>query len=155
MKKSQFRFLYGFALKKSAGWIAIYSILLTLCYPLIVWTENYKSAVYYPNNYERYVNYAMTDHTASAVLVSMLMCSMVLVFSAVLYSYMHGKRSADFFHSMPVERSTMLTANFGEQLDCNAVLSNFTANRLLVKHMENHGSRTTGMDHWGLCFIRN
>ena len=111
MKKSQFRFLYGFALKKTAGWTAIYSILLTLCYPLIAWKQNYQSA-YYPEGYGHYVNYMLNDHTASAILVSMLMCSMVLVFSAVLYSYMHGRRSADFFHSMPVERSTMLTANF-------------------------------------------
>jgi hypothetical protein len=29
LKKSQFRFLYGFALRKSAGWTVIYSILLT------------------------------------------------------------------------------------------------------------------------------
>ncbi len=115
-KKSQFRFLYGFALKKCVGWIGIYSILLTLCYPLITWKENYEMAILYPNNYATRLNYALSYHAISVFLVSALMCGMVLVFSAVLYSYMHSKRAADFFHSMPVDRSIMLSANFAAGL---------------------------------------
>ena len=112
LKKSQFGFLYGFALRKSAGWTAIYSILLLLCYPLITWKENYENSIRHAD-FERNLAYYYTDHhLLTSFAVSALMCVMVLVFSAVLYSYMHGKRSADFFHSMPVDRGVMLGANF-------------------------------------------
>ena len=111
LKKSQFRFLYGFALRKSAGWTVIYSILLTLCYPLITWKENYENAIRYSKG-TNFVHYYTDQHLLTSFAVSVLMCVMVLVFSAVLYSYMHGKRSADFFHSMPVDRGVMLGANF-------------------------------------------
>ncbi len=116
LKKSQFGFLYGFALRKSAGWTTIYTILLILCYPLVAWTENYENAARYANRQEYYVSY-LTDHNLlTSFVVSALMCLMVLVFSAVLYSYMHGKRSADFFHSMPVDRTVLLGANFAAGL---------------------------------------
>ena len=112
LKKSQFRFLYGFALRKSAGWTVIYSILLTLCYPLITWKENYENAIRYADTGRNLVHYYTDHHLLTSFAVSALMCVMVLVFSAVLYSYMHGKRSSDFFHSMPVDRGIMLGANF-------------------------------------------
>lgn len=115
-KKQQFCALYSFALKKGAGWTVIYSILLFLCYPLIVWKENYETAWIYPNDYADRLSNLMNYQILTAFLVSALMCIMVLVFSAVLYSYMHGKRSADFFHSMPVDRSVMLGANFAAGL---------------------------------------
>lgn len=38
-KKEQFGFLYRFALKKTAGWTAIYTILMFLSYPLVTFTE--------------------------------------------------------------------------------------------------------------------
>lgn len=115
-KKQQFCALYGFALKKSAGWTVIYSILLFLCYPLIVWKENYETAEFYPNDYADRLSRLTSYQLVTAFLVSALMCIMVLVFSAVLYSYMHGKRSSDFFHSMPVDRSILLGANFAAGL---------------------------------------
>lgn len=115
-KKDQFAFLYRFALKKSAGWTAIYTILLFLSYPLLVYNETTEVAKRYAEDYFDRMNYLMNYHTVNAFCVSALMCGMVLVFSAVLYSYMHNKRSADFFHSMPVDRSIMLIANFAAGL---------------------------------------
>lgn len=116
LKKSQFGFLYGFALRKSAGWTAIYTILLVLCYPLITWKENYENALRYADIGVNQLHHYTDHHFLTSLAVSALMCLMVLVFSAVLYSYMHGKRSADFFHSMPVDRSVMLGANFAAGL---------------------------------------
>ena len=110
-KQQQFRFLYLFSLKKTAGWTAIYSILLFLCYPLVIFQENFRIGQQYEDYIDR-MNYLTSHLTATSFVVSVLLCAMVLVFSAVLYSYMHGKRSAYFFHSMPVDRSILLTANF-------------------------------------------
>ncbi len=110
-KKEQFLFLYRFSLKKTAGWTAIYTILLFLCYPLILFKEAASMANRYPDYPDR-MNMLLSRMTVTSFMVSALLCAMVLVFSAVLYAYMHGKRSADFFHSMPVERSVMLSANF-------------------------------------------
>ena len=111
-RKEQFAFLYRFALKKTAGWTAIYTILMFLCYPLVSLTEAMNMAERTSSEYFNPVNYLMNNQVVCAFLVSALMCGMVLVFSAVLNSYMHGKRSADFFHSMPVDREVMLGANF-------------------------------------------
>jgi len=110
-KQKQFAFLYRFALKKALGWTAIYSVLLFLCYPLLT----YSSLMNVTHRYEEYeyrMTYIMDDHFVSAFLVSALLCAMVLVVSVVLNAYMHSKRSADFFHSMPAPRSVMLSANF-------------------------------------------
>lgn len=115
LKRAQFGALYGFALKKSAGWSGIYSILLFLCYPLLTWKECYETAKMFPNNYEIHAT-ILHNQFVNSFMVSLLLCGMVLVFSAVLYSYMHGKRSADFFHSMPVDRRIMLGANFAAGL---------------------------------------
>ncbi len=111
-KKEQFAFLYRFALKKTAGWAAIYTILLFLSYPLVTFTEVMDMMDRLQEPYFNPLNNIMNYQLISSFLVSALMCGMVLVLSAVLYSYMHGRRSADFFHSMPVDRSVMLSANF-------------------------------------------
>ena len=113
--KKQFSFLYLFSLKKSAGWTTIYTILLFLSYPLV--TFNQCSSLLYlykdKENKLETIFYRLNNYlVVSDFIVSFLMCVMVLVFSGVLYSYMHSKRSADFFHSMPVKREVMLSANF-------------------------------------------
>ena len=114
--KKQLSFLYFFSLKKSAGWTTIYSILLFLSYPVISYSECRGIFVRYDNtaNYsiENIIYRLNNNLIVSDFIVSFLMCAMVMVFSGVLYSYMHNKRSADFFHSMPVKRETMLLANF-------------------------------------------
>lgn len=110
-KRDQFAFLYRFALKKALGWTAIYTVLLFLCYPLLTCSE----LMHVTHRYEEMdyrMTYIMDGHIISAFLVSALLCAMVLVLSVVLNAYMHSKRSADFFHSMPAPRSVMLTANF-------------------------------------------
>ncbi len=112
MKKSQFGFLYRFALKKTAGWTAIYSILLFLCFPLVTFQECTNLVNRFGPDYMDRLSYLMNSQTVSSGLASALMCGMVLVYSAVLYAYMHGRRSSDFFHSMPVDRKVMLLANF-------------------------------------------
>ncbi len=112
MKKTQFGFLYRHALKKTAGWTAIYSILCFLCFPLVSFRECMGFALRYTEDYLDRLSYLLNHQVVCSGLVSALMCGMVLVYSAVLYSYMHGKRSADFYHSMPVDRKVMLLANF-------------------------------------------
>ncbi len=114
-KREQFAFLYRFALKKSLGWTAIYTILLFLCYPLLTYSSLANISHRYEQNEYR-LTYIMDDHFLIAFLVSALLCAMVLIVSVVLNAYMHSKRSADFFHSMPVNRSVMLTANFAAGL---------------------------------------
>ncbi len=115
-KKSQFGFLYKFALKKTAGWTAIYTILAFLAFPLVTFQECITMASRYGMVYIEQVHYSMGFQTMCSGLVSALMCGMVLVYSAVLYSYMHGRRSADFYHSLPVDRTVMLLANFSAAL---------------------------------------
>ena len=68
-KKEQFLFLYRFSLKKTAGWTAIYTILLFLCYPLILFKEAASMANRYPDYPDR-MNMLLSRMTVTSFMVS-------------------------------------------------------------------------------------
>lgn len=100
--------LTRFALRKNIGWMAIYSCVLFLCYPLVTFQNIADISYYNPDGLMSTMN---TSHIITSVCVSALLCLMALVFSALLFSYMQG-RPATFFHSLPVKRETLLLSQF-------------------------------------------
>ncbi len=124
-KKGQFLSQYSFAIKKILGLDAIYALLLFFVYPMFYWKYNQGQELQMAAASEGAVGTAGVVGVAvpyyhypygeasllSGFAVSALMCFMVLLVSAILYSYLHNKQSTDFYHSLPVPRKTMFLAN--------------------------------------------
>ncbi|NLJ30972.1 MAG: hypothetical protein GX424_05135 [Clostridiales bacterium] len=103
-------------LKKNRGIMALFALLLMIALPvgLMVAFSSAGVNLYItePVN-ETFSRYFLT---LSIYIVNPLLLLFVLVLSALLFSYLHNKRSVDLFHSLPAGRVPMLLGRWSAAL---------------------------------------
>lgn len=117
----RFKALYKSALRRSIGYFGLLSILLLIFYPfqyaLRVFrelTESQQSWVASGGDLMEVCHLTgmgMQHTLVSAVFYTMILLVAPIVLALVLNSYMHSKKAADVYHSLPVKRETILGIN--------------------------------------------
>lgn len=122
-KESRFLPMYRLALRQNAGYFGLASLLIFLFYPLQFLMEIFKKI---PQSgameamrdlpADPYYDYQLYGLGRNFTSVSMILFTMVFlllpfVLSLMLNSYMHSKKAADVYHSLPVKREVLLGVN--------------------------------------------
>lgn len=120
-KEGRFPQLYRFTLRQNAGYFGLTSLLVFLLYPVQYLMEIFKrvpeaSYAYLPEVPDPFSNYRLYGlgrnfTEMSMVLFTMLFLLLPFVLALMLNSYMHSKKAADVYHSLPVRRETLLVIN--------------------------------------------
>ena len=120
-KEGRFPQLYRFTLRQNAGYFGLASLLIFLLYPVQYLMEAFKripeaSYAYLPEAPDPFSNYRLYGlgrnfTEMSMVLFTMLFLLLPFVLALMLNSYMHSKKAADVYHSLPVRRETLLVIN--------------------------------------------
>lgn len=121
----RFRPLYLSLLKRNAGYFGMVSALIFLFYPVQYALEIFQKLPDYKLerlatlqatgepliNAYNLIGYGKSYTEVSVFFFSAIMIVMPLVLALMLNSYMHSKKAADVFHSLPIRRETLLYAN--------------------------------------------
>lgn len=117
----RYRALYKSALRRSIGYFGLLSVLLLIFYPfqyaLRVFrelTESQQSWIASGGSLMEvsHLTGMGFQHTlVSAVFYTLILLVAPIVLALVLNSYMHSKKAADVYHSLPVKRGTILGIN--------------------------------------------
>ena len=113
--KGLFFHLYRAGIKRCFGLGCLYAIFLQLTYtlPMFFSTRNIPfSWVEKPVAITTAQGLLSTYSEGAIIMTSALVCLSAVLFSTVIYSYMHNRRGADFYHSLPAPRPALLLANF-------------------------------------------
>ena len=118
----EFRETYRWTAKKSLGLTALYSLLLFIAFPMIVMIAM-ENARHNPNisTLEEWIHVYSGSVAALSIAASVLNMIFVTVVSVQQFSYLHGKRSIDLFHALPLTRVPMLLARYCTALTVIAV----------------------------------
>ncbi len=118
----EFRETYRWAVKKSLGLTALYSLLLFIVFPMIlmITMENTR---HNPGiiTLEEWINVYSRSVSTLSIAASLLNLIFVTVASVQQFSYLHGKRSIDLFHALPLTRVPMLLARYCTALTVIAI----------------------------------
>lgn len=113
----EFSSIFRFSLRKNLGTLLLYGFLQMILLPLIL-------LIHLMNVYANRGSYGATEDVLLPSAFSSclnllfpiaavpLMLVFVIVFSIQLFRYMHGKRSVDLFHSLPVRRTPLLLGKY-------------------------------------------
>lgn len=118
-KKDRFFGLYKSTLRRSAGYGAMFSALVFIFYPLqyiLEIIEGRKAMAIVAagkplSSFTEFIGIAENFTGVSAVFVTMLMMLAPIIFALLLNSYMQSHKAADVYHSLPVTRGMLMTAN--------------------------------------------
>lgn len=119
-KDGRFLSMYRFTLRQNAGYLGLATLLIFLVYPLQYLMEVFKKidpsmAQDLPaiSPYAAYNLYGLGRNFSSVAMVLFTIVFLLLPFvlSLMLNSYMHSKKAADVYHSLPVRRETLITVN--------------------------------------------
>lgn len=129
-KKKELKETYLWALKKHKGISALLALLMFMALPmlLIMIMPNLKTRVYPAIARDESTKYFIERIAElNAFFVVPLILIFTILFSALLFGYMHQKRSVDLFHSLPVGRTPMMLGRLlaGFTLITAPVLLNF------------------------------
>ena len=108
----EFSAIFRFSLRKLRGMLFLYGFLQTILLPLLL-LLNIESA---RNSPLSHTVPSSAFYDALRVLFGVTAVPLMLIFSVVfvlqLFRYLHGKRSVDFFHALPVGRTPMLLGKY-------------------------------------------
>ena len=111
--KKLFVSFYKNTLSRLKGVALLYGILMFITYPMfyIIAVGDAMERMAMGRNYYGFEGYG-DMYTTAAIFFFAVIVAAVVTLGATANNFMHGKRSVDVFHALPVRRPVMLLANF-------------------------------------------
>ncbi|MBC8584550.1 ABC transporter permease [Youxingia wuxianensis] len=119
--QKRFSQLYRAIFRRNIGYFSMYAVILFIFYPLQYLIEAFKSLKHYDINaltlamdpfaYYNFNGLGKNFTGVSSVFVTVIMAAIPIILGLMLQSYMHSKKAADVYHSMPIKRETLLLVN--------------------------------------------